>query len=108
MKNINSIPSHFLQKMYLFILWIISKKELHGYEMIKMLRKEDMKSANASRLYPLLNKMHSEGLIFQKEKKQGKRIRKIYALTVKGRKKLSEGKKLFPPLICEFLKEMIG
>ncbi len=108
MKNINTIPSHFLQKMYLFILWLISKKELHGYEMIKMLRKEGMKTANASRLYPLLNKMHNEGLIFQKEKRQGKRVRKIYALTAEGRKKLQEGKKMFPRIIRQFLKEMIG
>ncbi|MBS3068395.1 PadR family transcriptional regulator [Candidatus Micrarchaeota archaeon] len=108
MRNLNIVPSHILKKMYLFILWLISKRELHGYGMIKLLNKEGMKHATASRLYPLLNIMYKENLIFQKEKKQGKRVRKIYALTAKGKKKLSDGKKMFPPLMREFLKEMIG
>ncbi len=101
------IPTHLLQKMHLFLLWLINKKQLHGYEMIKLLKKEGMKSASASRLYPLLNSMHEQKLILQKEKKQGARIRKVYALTQKGRKRLQEGKKLFTGLMKEFLKEMI-
>ena len=101
------IPTHILQKMHLFLLWIINRKELHGYEMIKLFKKEGMKSASASRLYPLLNSLHEQGLILQKEKKQGARVRKVYALTKKGKKQLYEGKKLFSGLMKEFLKEMI-
>jgi len=47
-------------------------------------------------------------LISQKEKKDGKRVRKIYVITHKGKTMLLQGKKMFTGLIKEFLKDMIG
>lgn len=98
-----------LKKLYLFILWLISKKKTHGYGLIKVLQGCGFRSSKASRLYPLLNTMLKEGLISQEEEAHGKRIRKIYALTATGRKKLEAGKKrFFSGLIREFLREMIS
>ena len=108
MVKIPSIPKHVLQKMHLFILWLISKRKMHGYEMIRLLKKEGMKSATPSRLYPLLNQMLREKLISQKYEKVGKRIRKIYALDSKGKDRLKKGRELFSGLMKEFLKEMIS
>ena len=106
MKNTSNIHPEMLKRMHLFILWLINKKKVHGYGLIKLLKKEGMQ-ARASRLYPLLSTMLDDGFISQKEEKQGKRIRKIYALTAKGKNQLNHGKMFFSGLIAEFLKEMI-
>ncbi len=108
MKMSHCVPTHIVQKMNLFMLWLIDKKELHGYELMKLLQKEGMRGVSPSRCYPILNSLHQERLITQKEKKQGKRIRKVYALTAKGKKRLGEGKKMFRGVVREFLKEMIS
>lgn len=97
-----------LQKASLFMLWLIKKREMHGYEIIKMLKKESGNHPGANRIYPLLNIMLEQGLIYQKEKKDGKRVRKIYVLAKKGRETLRNGKKMFTGLIKQFLKEMIS
>lgn len=99
-----------LQKLHLFMLWMINKKEIHGYEIMATLRNGGLDFFGPSRIYPLLGDMLKAGLISQKEKKQGKRIRKMYVLTKKGRMALEQGKKLFRAkgLIREFLKEMLS
>lgn len=98
-----------LQKLHLFMLWLINKKEIHGYELITLLKKGGLDFFGPSRIYPLLGDMLKAGLISQKEKKQGNRIRKIYVLTKKGRGALHEGKKLFKVdgIVHQFLREMI-
>lgn len=96
-----------LQKMYVFFLWLINRKKTHGYGLIKLLKEGGFSHAEPSRLYPLLNNMLNEKLISQSKESQGKRIRKVYVLTAKGKKKLKDGGKVFPPLLKEFLKEMI-
>ncbi|MDO8553427.1 MAG: PadR family transcriptional regulator [Candidatus Micrarchaeota archaeon] len=97
-----------LQKATLFMLWLINKKEMHGYEIIKTLKKEGGPHPGANRIYPLLNLMLEQKLILQKEKKNGQRIRKIYVLTNNGKEMLKNGKKVFTGLIKEFLKDMIA
>ena len=105
--KIKHIHPKILERMYLFILWLIGKKETHGYGLIKKLKEGGIASARASRLYPLLNSMLNEGLISQSEERVGKRIKKVYMLTSKGRNALKNGKKLFSGLVKEFLGEMI-
>ena len=107
-KLMKSVHPKMLHKMYLFMLWLINRKEMHGYEIVKTLKKEGTPHPGANRIYPLLNMMLGEGLISQKEKKDGKRVRKIYVITHKGKTMLLQGKKMFTGLIKEFLKDMIG
>jgi len=95
------------KKVYLFLLWLIKRKEMHGYEIIKVLKNDGMHLMCPSRLYPLLNSMLQEGLILQKEKRQGRRIKKVYMLTKKGERELAEGKDAFRGLVREFLEEML-
>lgn len=99
------MPPIMRQRLNLFFLWLIEKKEAHGYQIIKMMR-EDGHAVSASRLYPILNGMLADGLITQKEKMDGKRVRKVYVLAPKGKKELANGKEMFNGLIGEFLKEM--
>jgi len=99
-----------LQKLHLFMLWFIGRKEIHGYEITNTLRKNGLDFFGPSRIYPLLSDMLKAGLISQKEKKQGKRVRKVYVLTKKGKTALSNGKSLFKmkSVVREFLKEMLS
>ena len=90
----------------IFLLWLIRKHEVHGYQIIKILRDEGMQ-IGASRLYPVLNAMLKDGVISQKEKRDGKRVRKVYVITLKGKKVLNGGKKLFRGIAGEFIREML-
>jgi DNA-binding PadR family transcriptional regulator len=98
--------------MHLFMLWLLSKKGMHGYEMLKMLRADrslqQSHKISASSLYPALNDMLSMGLILQHKAKSGKRVRKVYLPSAKGRRMLQEGKKMFKGLIGQFAKEMVS
>lgn len=73
------------------ILFLLSKKPMHGKEIADELakRKGDMPSPGT--LYPALRMLNRQGLI--KEKKSGKIV--IYSLTPVGRKVLSIAKKKF-------------
>ena len=98
-----------MDRIFVFMLWLINKHPMHGYEIIQVLKQNSFPMATASRIYPLLMVMSLKGLITQKEKKQGKRVRKVYSLTIKGKQFLVKGKKLyFPKLVVDFLREMIG
>ena len=91
----------------IFLLWLIKKHEVHGYQIIKILKDEGMQ-IGASRLYPVLKAMLKDGMISQKEKRDGMRVRKVYVITSKGRKVLNGGKKLFRGIMGEFTKEMLA
>lgn len=65
-----------------FALWLFSKKNMTGYELIKLCRQEYLYIATPSRVYPTLKKMEREGLIEVKEK--DRRGRKFYEITRKG------------------------
>jgi len=73
---------------------------------IKILKDEGIR-VGANRLYPVLNAMLKDGVISQKEKRDGKRVRKVYVITLKGRKVLEGGKKLFRGIVGEFTREML-
>jgi len=91
----------------IFLLWLIGKHEAHGYQIIKILKDEGIR-VGANRLYPVLNAMLKDGVISQRERRDGKRVRKVYVITLKGRKVLEGGKKLFRGIVGEFTKEMLS
>jgi DNA-binding PadR family transcriptional regulator len=93
-----------------FLLWFISKKPTHGYEIIKSLEGEEgFRVMTASQLYPLLKELTKAGLIFQQKEMQGKRARKTYHVTEKGLEALRAARKMMQqkPLKRQFLKEMV-
>jgi DNA-binding PadR family transcriptional regulator len=94
----------------LFILWLLSKKPAHGYELISILNKEhEFAKIGPSHIYPFLRKLSNMKLIRAKEEKTGQRVRKLYSITPLGKKKMQEIKKfLFGASIrAKFLREMI-
>ncbi len=94
-----------------FLLWYISKHDMHGYELIKKIDKEEgFPALTASRLYPVLKSMARKGLIARKTQMHGNRAKKIYHITQSGKTALAETKRYIAskPLRRQFLKEMIG
>jgi DNA-binding PadR family transcriptional regulator len=94
-----------------FLLWYFSKHEGHGYELLKKIEAEEggLKVITASQLYPLLKDMTKQGLLRQTKAMQGKRARKIYQLTDKGREALRDIRRKMhaKPLRRQFLREMV-
>ncbi|MEK6981510.1 MAG: PadR family transcriptional regulator [Candidatus Micrarchaeota archaeon] len=94
-----------------FLLWLLSKKELHGYQIMKLLEEDHgYKVISANQLYPMLNFLLKNNLISKVNKQQGKRIRKVYFITKQGLKKLEllKAKMKKSSLRSQFLKEMIA
>lgn len=97
--------------MSTFLLWLISKKPTHGYEMIRLLRREhDTMKIGPAHIYPILAEMSRRGLIKVRKVASGKRIKKLYSVTPLGRKKLLEMKKAHfgEGLRAQFLREMLA
>jgi len=70
-------------------LFLLSKKAMHGYELMQLLGMKRKKKVTAGTLYPILQKFKKNGLIKLKSKK-GKREKKTYAISLKGRKELKK------------------
>lgn len=63
------------------ILWMLSKKKMHGEEIAEELEKRRGEKPKAGTIYPALKELKKKGLI--KGEKRGKII--VYALTPEGR-----------------------
>ncbi len=71
----------------IMILWLISKKRQHGYEIMTQIHAAsliDKKMPSASLIYPVLHKLEEEGLISGTWEYQGKRKIKFYEITEEG------------------------
>ncbi len=96
--------------MSAFLLWLIAKKPTHGYEMMRLLRKEhDSMKIGPAHVYPVLAGLARGGLISVRLVASGKRIKKLYSVTSLGRKKLLEMRKAHfrDSLRAQFLREML-
>lgn len=97
------------QKFSVFLLWMISKREQHGYEIIKTIREDPiLPNFAASKIYPLLKSLSRSGLISQKKVMQGKRARKVYYITDKGKEILKKAKGYIrkSPLMLAYVEDM--
>ncbi len=98
------------EKFSIFLLWMISRKEQHGYEMIQTIRKDGaIPSFAASKIYPILRELHRKGLISQKKIMQGKRARKVYQVTKKGKGVLAKARQYIKksPLMMAYAEDML-
>jgi PadR family transcriptional regulator len=93
-----------------FLLWLLSKKEMHGYEIIKEIGSDPMVGRmNASRIYPLLAGLTNKKLVSQKTVMQGRRARKLYRLTPLGKEALRNARDYLKrsALIVRFMEDML-
>ncbi|MEW6749259.1 MAG: PadR family transcriptional regulator [Candidatus Micrarchaeota archaeon] len=98
-------------KLSVFLLWLISGKSMHGYDIIKTMRSDPViVPIAASKVYPLLAGLSRKGLVAHKTIMHGKRAKKLYHVTPKGKEVLSKAKACMrrSPLMMRFVKEMLG
>ncbi len=99
------------------ILWLISKKRQHGYEIMTHLHEASpfgakMKMPSPSMIYPVLHDLEKNGLIKGSWEHHGKRKLKYYEITKEGIETLSRIKNLFKNrktnLYEEFVEDMLS
>lgn len=76
----------------IIILWLISKKRQHGYEIMTQLHAAsplDRKMPSASVIYPVLHKLEKKGLVNGTWEHHGKRKVKYYEITEDGEESLN-------------------
>lgn len=76
----------------LYIALILYKGPAHGYAIMKDFEDITGKQLSCGQVYPLLSDMEKKGLVEWKEDVHGKRKRKVYSLTEKG-KQFADGLK---------------
>ena len=67
------------------ILTLINKEPAWGYKIKKQIEAFSGLKIRHGALYPLLKKLENKGLIKSQKQQQGKRTRKVYAITEKGK-----------------------
>lgn len=91
------------------ILWLLSQKPRHGYEIIKEIKRLTGKKLKPGTLYPLLHWLEAEGFIVGRWIKRGQRDLRCYHLTKKGEALVLKLRALFSNpirgLIIELLNE---
>ncbi|AXV37737.1 MAG: hypothetical protein CIT01_05765 [Methanobacterium sp. BRmetb2] len=101
----------------IFMLWLISKKGKHGYEIMTQLHEaspfgKDVKMPSPSIIYPKLHLLERKGLIKGTWEHHGKRKVKFYEITDDGVETLNRIKNLFKAretnLYEEFLEDILS
>ncbi|MGB9854837.1 MAG: PadR family transcriptional regulator [Candidatus Bathyarchaeales archaeon] len=67
------------------ILRLANTEPMWGYKIKKQIEATSGVKLRHGALYPLLNKMEREGFLTSQKQKQGKRTRKVYTITQKGK-----------------------
>jgi len=95
----------------IYILWALSKKKMHGYELMKAMTHGQVFNVKTSpaTIYPLLNGLTKKGFLACKKESTGKRTRKVYYTTAKGLAYIRMAKKYFfqRGLRKKFFEEML-
>lgn len=96
--------------MTAMVLWMVSKKESSGYDIVKLLKEDGIKHMGlASRVYPLLSRMEGMGLVKRKDASTGKRKSYSYTITKKGASMLKfVSQHMGTGLRGEFLRAMLN
>lgn len=91
-----------------FLLWLIGKKPMTGYQLMKLLESEHQKAmASPSRIYPFLAGLEKQGLLRSRILKKGKRESKQYSITKKGKLVVSTTRKILSKMLWgEFLQDI--
>ncbi len=67
-----------------YILAALSRKEMHGYELITQIEKITGKRPSASQVYPVLKQMNAAGYIKYRPRTRGRKKIKSYTTTKSG------------------------
>jgi len=91
----------------IIILWLLSIKPRHGYEIIKEFRRLTGRSLNPGVVYPLLHHLEEEGLTLSRWIMEKNRARRCYFLTVRGKNLFNRFRTLFKERLRVFAESLI-
>ena len=91
----------------IIILWLLSVKPRHGYEIIKEFRRLTGISLNPSVVYPLLHHLEEEGLALSRWIIEKNKARRCYSLTVRGKKLFNRFRTLFKERLKVFAESLM-
>jgi PadR family transcriptional regulator PadR len=74
----------------LYILLVLHEGPSHGYGIIRKYHNRTGRSLSAGTLYPFLQKLEQQDLVTSEDKPVGKRPRREYCLTRKGRRSVGQ------------------
>ena len=89
------------------MLWLLAKRPLHGYGLIKELRKITGRRLKPSIVYMFLYWLEEEGFVKWTKTEYRGRERKYYSLTEKGEELLDSLRKLFQRHLGDILSEIL-
>ncbi len=88
--------------------WLLSRKPLSGYNIIKELKKLTSWSFHSGVVYPLLYELEENKLIAGKWIKRGRRCIKYYSVTMNSLRILERIRELLEMPVKEVLKDFIS
>jgi len=90
----------------LYILWLINKRDVYGYELSNKISNALNINGTLSLIYPILHKLEKNGYIKSNWQHKGRKPRKYYSITEKGRMLLERIKGELNPNLKEFLTDL--
>jgi len=101
------VKSFFNSLNLLIVLWLLSAKPRHGYEIMKEFKKLTGTSLNPGVIYPLLHNLEKEGLAISRWVKEKNKARRHYRLTAKGKSLFNKFRRLFKEQLRVFTEFLI-
>jgi PadR family transcriptional regulator PadR len=89
------------------VLWLVSRKPISGYSIVKEIEKLTGQKFHAGIIYPLLYELEKNGLISGEWTQKGGRRIKHYSITEKGTKMLNQLRQSFGMPTKEVLKSFM-
>jgi DNA-binding PadR family transcriptional regulator len=90
------------------ILWLISKGPIHGYEIIKEVKRLTGRRLKPATLYPLLNRLEEDGFLISESMAKGQRELRCYRLTEKGETAFAKMSAMFKLPVKRIITDLLG
>lgn len=92
----------------MIILWLLSRKPMSGYKILKSLREITGHTPHSGVVYSLLYELEAKGFIASSWTQRGRRRVNYYSITDKGLAFLDRLREFFKTSIREVLKNLLG
>ena len=90
------------------ILWLLSRRPRHGYELIAEFRRLTGQKLKPGMIYPFLQRLEDEGFAVSEWMKRSGRNLRCYRLTEKGEQMLTKVQEFFSKPIKRVIIDLLG
>ena len=91
----------------IIILWLLSVKPRHGYEIMKEIERLTGVSLNPGVVYPFLHRLEEEGFALSRRVKEKNKTRRCYFLTAEGKRLFNRLRSLFKKRLRVFAESLM-